>query len=139
VDSAAFWDVIEARRLDLSGLGGDERAAFAAQWRHHLDVANTRPLRDAANLLLGWPTEAEFLDFRRWLLTRGRAVFTAAVADPDTLADAVVLTPVLPDAASWEGGRADGEPSGEWTNLADRRELRATFPRLAARFEGGCR
>ncbi|GAA1814471.1 hypothetical protein GCM10009682_39420 [Luedemannella flava] len=133
MDEARFWDAVAG-----GGPTADERAAFAAQWRRHLDLANTRPLRDAATLLLGSATDAEFLDLRRWLITRGQAVFDAALKDPDTLADETV-TPSGVDAADLEAGWADGEPTGEWTNLGDRRELRAAFPRLSARYEGGCR
>ncbi|GAA1765390.1 DUF4240 domain-containing protein [Luedemannella helvata] len=133
MDEAWFWDIVAG-----GGPAPDERAAFAAQWQRHLDLANTRPLRDAATLLLGWPNDAEFLDFRRWLIMRGRATFLAALRDPDTLADAVV-TPSGVDAGGLEAGWSDGEPAGEWTNLGDRHSLRAAFPRLAARYEGGCR
>ena len=133
MDEARFWQIVGE-----GGPAADERAAFATQWQRHLDLANTRPLRDAATLLLGWPNDAEFLDFRRWLITRGRDTYLAALREPDTLADATV-TPSGVDAGDLEAGWVDGEPTGEWTNLGDRHALRAAFPGLAARYEGGCR
>lgn len=136
MDEARFWDIMAAG--GPKKVGDDERAGFAAQWQSHLDLANTKPLRDAATLILGYANDAEFLDFRRWLILRGHDVFAAAVKDPDTLADEVVVTAAA-DTAAFEEGWVDGEPTGEWTNLADRRELRGAFPRLAARYEGGCR
>lgn len=109
------------------------------------------PLWGAAYLLNGGCGDDGFDYFRGWLVTRGRAVFEAAMADPDSLA-AVVSTDELYEVAcedvlgaAWEAHqqltgrdlppptRPDPRPDlGEEWDFDDVAEMRRRYPRISA-------
>ena len=109
------------------------------------------PLWGAAYLLNGGCGDDGFDDFRGWLVTRGRAVFEAALADPDSLAD-VVTTDELSEVAcedvlgaAWEAhqqltgrnlpagsARAPRPELGEGWDFDDDAEMRRRYPRISA-------
>ena len=96
----AFWSLIantansdaearlDALRDALSALPIEEIEAFAATLNAKLAVAYTWDLWGADYVIHGGASDDAFAYFRRWLVAQGRAVFEAAVADPDSLADA---------------------------------------------------
>ncbi len=105
----------------------------------------------AAYLLNGGCGDDGFDCFRGWLVTRGRAVYEAALADPDSLAD-VVTTDELGEVqcedvlgAAWEAhqqltgrdlppsaGRAPRPELGEDFDFDDDAEMRRRYPRISA-------
>jgi len=96
-----FWNLIEQAK-DKCG----EDLAASAQWIreqllfmgaqqaldfHNLvhayrDHADRYGLWTAANILCGGLSDDGFIDFRAWLIAQGREIYTAALADPDSLA-----------------------------------------------------
>jgi hypothetical protein len=108
------------------------RAWFAARTA---ELASAE-LWDAASLLQGWLGEPGFADVRAWVVTRGESAFTAARADPDSLADlypfrAELDSPALLRLRALAAPAAAGDLPGEWTNINDDRAVKARFPRLA--------
>jgi hypothetical protein len=104
VDEGSFWRIvdgtpagserqIELLRDALMALPADEVLGFRRQFVAAHRRVYTRPMWLAAALLHSDPdSEPElgddsFTDFRSWLISRGHAVFTRAVDDPDTIAD----------------------------------------------------
>lgn len=104
--SADFWDLIESASKDadnaddtvarlrelLCEMSGEEIQAFDEWFWHRMDEAYTWPLWGAAYLINGGCSDDGFEYFRGWLITQGQAVFSAAVAKPESLA-AVVEEP----------------------------------------------
>lgn len=100
MDKQTFWKLIETARAEAEP---DQVAARAAALLAEHPVAEVAaaeqvlwdllaesyraPLWAAAYLINGGCSDDGFDYFRGWLLTRGEAVFTAALADPDSLAD----------------------------------------------------
>lgn len=134
----------ELDALDDAGLVATE-AAFAAAMRRAYD----RRLWSAAYLIHRGCGDDAFWDFRAGLIALGRDVFTAALADPDTLAAIVDLEDrtlfegfqYVPGAAleargltSAGAGHSPGEPTGGPFFGDDEAALRRAFPRLHARF-----
>ncbi|MFE0579514.1 MULTISPECIES: DUF4240 domain-containing protein [unclassified Streptomyces] len=110
MDQQTFWQLIETARADAAaaptaGTGEAEsavarRAAELLAARPQAEVAAAQqvlwdllaesyrsPLWAAAYMINGGCSDDGFDYFRGWLLTQGRAVFDAAVADPDSLAE----------------------------------------------------
>ncbi|MBX9625489.1 MAG: DUF4240 domain-containing protein [Gemmataceae bacterium] len=86
LDPEAQVDRLAAR---LAKLAPDEIVDFQAHWERLSDRAYRRDLWDAAGLINGMCSDDGFQYFRWWLSLQGRAVYEAAVADPDTLAGVV--------------------------------------------------
>ncbi|MFD0269202.1 DUF4240 domain-containing protein [Streptomyces sp. NPDC127106] len=172
MDEQTFWTLIETARAQAAP---DEVAARAARLlarRPPAEIAAAQqvlwdllaesyrsPLWAAAYLINGGCSDDGFDYFRGWLLTQGEAVFTAALADPDSLAD----HPAVREAAA-EGLALEDEdalalawtayeqvtgqelPSGSFTigyppldptwdfDFDDTAELGARLPRLTALF-----
>jgi hypothetical protein len=96
-----FWQIIasaakadhdpevhmEALRAALRELSLDEVIAFEVAFRSYLNRAYTWDLWGAAFVIHGRCSDDGFEYFRRWLVTRGREAYEAALADPDSLAD----------------------------------------------------
>lgn len=154
MDTTEFWTIIEGAggspvRLHdtLAGLSRDQLVAFEGLHDEQMDRAYTWDLWGAGYLRFGGMGDDAFDYFRAFLLSRGRAVFEAAVRDPDTLADVE-----LDDEEEWEdwmsptmevihretgeydfadpSPRTDAptEPSGaDW----EEDDLPARFPRIA--------
>ncbi|WP_371616925.1 DUF4240 domain-containing protein [Streptomyces sp. NBC_00454] len=100
MDKQTFWKLIETARADAEPGGVAARAAELLAQRPAGEIAAAQqvlwdllgesyraPLWAAAYLINGGCSDDGFDYFRGWLLTQGEAVFTAALADPDSLAD----------------------------------------------------
>ncbi|SEG40478.1 Protein of unknown function [Thermomonospora echinospora] len=68
-----------------------------------MDTAYRYPLWNAAYLIEGGCGDDGFMDFRAGLVLQGRAVFTQAVADPDSLAGLPVVARMGRDEGGWIG------------------------------------
>ncbi|WP_316175920.1 MULTISPECIES: DUF4240 domain-containing protein [unclassified Bradyrhizobium] len=97
-----FWSIIAQT---LAGAGGDPDAqsdllaltlcelsleqtiGFEVAFRRYLNEAYTWDLWGAAYVVHGGCSDDGFEYFRRWLVTRGREVYEAAMAGPDSLAE----------------------------------------------------
>ncbi len=73
----------------LKGLPPDEIVRFDHWMDQQTDRAYHRDLWQAAVLINGGASDDGFYYFRLWLLGMGKAVFEAAIEDPDSLADVV--------------------------------------------------
>src|SRR3954470_5483147 len=86
---AEEWD--ERRQASLEKLEPDD----IIEWNHIFDRlaarAYTVDLWGAAYIINGGASDDGFYYFRCWLIGMGRAAYEAAVANPDSLADVVVL------------------------------------------------
>lgn len=157
MDSAQFWSIVEsvdspsALHDALDALSNDDLLSFERQHAAYMDQAYDWGLWGAAYVINGGCSDDAFEYFRAYLISRGRAVFEAALTDPDSLADAA-----LDDEDKWEDwmsptmcvvhartgqyafvGPPDPhrarrqEPSGEpWTDD----DLPSRFPRLARQY-----
>jgi hypothetical protein len=108
-----FWQIIEfARQSDhepedhMTALGSalqklttDEIISFEMTFRQLLNKAYTWDLWGAAYVVHGGCSDDGFEYFRRWLVSRGRETYEAAIADPDSLAE--LQAPPGPDGV-WE-------------------------------------
>jgi hypothetical protein len=164
VDEDRFWQIVDATvpaaadrqrqfglLLDqLRGLPPEQVAAFGWCFRRQVERSNCSNVKGAWRLIDGQGADDAFREFRCWLVSRGRALFEAALTDPDTLAWVVE-----PGEDTHFGefdssnavyhqmtGRecppdpAPPEPSpGEAWNADDRQEVRRRMPRLARLFE----
>ena len=95
-----FWQIIdraarsngdpdahmEALRVSLCELSAQEIISFEVAFRRYLNEAYTWDLWGAAYVVHGGCSDDGFEYFRRWLVSRGRDVYQAALADPDSLA-----------------------------------------------------
>src|SRR5437588_11064610 len=101
MDEAQFWTIIEAggnkaradperqlaaARKRLAKLSPEEIRAFHRHFNQKLADAYTWDLWGAGYLINGGCSDDGFHYFRAWLISRGRAVYEAAVANPDSLA-----------------------------------------------------
>ncbi|WP_329177903.1 DUF4240 domain-containing protein [Streptomyces sp. NBC_01477] len=118
MDTDSFWTLLEDSRRQ--GIGGDKRDAWLRQalarlpaeaivgFQVRLDRATeeafTWNLWGAADRIFGgWCSNDAFRAFQYWLIGLGRAVFEAAVNDPDVLAYAP------------EVSRLAGRPRAGWS------------------------
>jgi hypothetical protein len=98
----AFWAMIEpvaaiddpeeqltALHAALRKCSPDDVAAFYTAYKRQMATAYTWDLWGAAYVINGGASDDGFEYFRNWLIAQGRAVFTKAIADPDSLADVV--------------------------------------------------
>ena len=171
MDIDQFWQLIDATRgqperadvltAALTTLPADEIIRFQLLYDDVLLSANTVDLWGAAHQIMGGCSDDRFSDFREGLIERGRAVFDAAVRDPDSLAavinpgDPVGPTEALAGAAgaAWmaKTGKSENDffdavdaaddrsdrgaaETGAWWNFDDPREVRDRLPELAAKF-----
>ena len=136
----------------LSILPADEIIDFEHHLGRMVDLAYRWDLWGAAYIINGGCSDDGFEYFRGWLVARGKAIFDAALRDPDTLADVAddenaecetflsVALPAykrasgkkFPDEARWVAtGACRGDPQGNrWTD----EDLPKMLPRLMARF-----
>ena len=73
-------------RAELRELSLQEIISFEVAFRRYLNEAYTWDLWGAAYVIHGGCSDDGFEYFRRWLVSRGRDVYEAALADPDSLA-----------------------------------------------------
>ncbi|MEZ5774586.1 MAG: DUF4240 domain-containing protein [Hyphomicrobiaceae bacterium] len=76
---------LEALQSALRELSLEEIVGFEMTFRRLLNEAYTWDLWGAAYVANGGCSDDGFEYFRRWLISRGRAVYEAALADPDSL------------------------------------------------------
>jgi Protein of unknown function (DUF4240) len=148
-----FWSVVEEARGDagtledaLSALDPAEIASFQAHFDELFAQAYRWDLWGAAYVIEGGCSDDGFMDFRYALVALGRQRFEAALRDPDSLADAdVVSDEDLGYAAlrAYEAATGEApdrptahpeEPAGEEWDFDDADEVRTRLPRLAARY-----
>lgn len=163
MNRAEFWNLIDEARASVDGdtdalleaLGGhlddlapDALAAFDAHLHDLLRASYRNSLWGAAYLINGGCSDDGFHYFREWLIGQGRAVFEAALAEPDSLAE--IVDPEQ-DAYELEGlatlaleahraqtgtdlpGRASEDPSGLGDldiDFDDDEAMRRHYPRL---------
>lgn len=103
MDDRRFWDIVdrsahggarqarqEARLRDiLAALPPGELVAWQAAYDAKRAAAYSWDLWGAAYVIHGGALDDGFDYFRDWLISRGRRVYEAALADPDSLADAI--------------------------------------------------
>jgi hypothetical protein len=167
VDDDAFWAVVERARREagddapesvaealtavLVERGAADTVAFDEAFHRVSARGYSWALWGAAYLLNGGCGDDGFDYFRGWLVTRGRSVFEAALADPDSLAD-VVTTDELGElecedalGAAWDahqqltgrdlptapGGLVLPDLGEEW-DFDDDHEMRRRYPRISA-------
>ena len=97
-----FWEIVDSAHgrsggdMDskselikdaISKLSEREATALAAIFDSKMDEAYSWPLWGAAYVINGGCSDDAFTDFRASLISRGRALFEQAIADPDSLAD----------------------------------------------------
>ena len=102
MDDDRFWALVDAAR-DAAGDDTDDRVSGleqvllnhhpdeVAEFKHKYDEMLARAYRwdlwGAAYVMKGGCSDDGFRYFRDWLISEGEAVFEAALADPDSLAD----------------------------------------------------
>lgn len=107
--NAEFWAIIDGAAKKAKGdnqvfLGavterlGEEPAerllGFQAELAAEINRAYRWDLWDAASVMLGGCGDDHFEYFRAWLVSRGKAVFEAALNNPDSLASISIDDPV---------------------------------------------
>ncbi|MGE0440212.1 MAG: DUF4240 domain-containing protein [Gemmatimonadales bacterium] len=157
-----FWAVIEsARRADpdepaeglrtmLGRLGLPEIASFQAHFDELFDGAFRWDLWGAAYLMGGGCSDDGFIDFRSGLISHGRRVYEAALADPDSLAalddhvDDEAYGSVAAQVYAAKGGgelprarAVSTEPAGEPWNFEDEAQNWKRLPRLCEEYGAG--
>ncbi|MBZ0280607.1 MAG: DUF4240 domain-containing protein [Anaerolineae bacterium] len=103
MDEASFWQLIDWTRAasgddsyqhiellveELAKLSESDILDFDTIFDRHKDRAYNRNLW-AACQVIGDGGDDSFSDFRGWLIAQGKDVYERALADPDSLADAV--------------------------------------------------
>lgn len=153
-----FWQIVDetvapdddqqlqALEKALSKLSRDQILAFDKDFRKASIAAYRWDLWGAAYVINGGCSDDGFTDFRSWLIAQGKAVYDAALADPESLADhitdafaafeefAYVPIEVFETKydEDWPGqpGRFPAEPAGTpW----EEDDLDRLFPRLTAK------
>ena len=79
---------MEVLQAQLQRLPPEQIMAFARVFDERYHAAYRWDLWDAAYVIGGGCGDDGFMDFRSELISRGRAVYEAALRDPETLADA---------------------------------------------------
>jgi hypothetical protein len=164
---AEFWSVIEAdgpyriddqaRQLDsvrrqLGQLKPEQVKAFDTLFCQKMIAAYTWDLWGAAYTVNGGCSDDGFEYFRAWLISRGQATYTAAVANPDRLAGVTdpdrddyefedlcyVAAEVYEELTGRDMPRGSAEwptePAGDRWDFDDEREVAKRFPALAAAY-----
>jgi hypothetical protein len=173
VDQDRFWELVEAAGAVADGgcqgqaiqlaamleqLSAEEIIAFERHSVRLLDEADRWDLWGAAYQINSGCSDDGFVYFRGWLLTQGRAIWEAALEDPDSLAthpavatgDALECEDILYVASvayqartgkELDRGRVDEDlagttrPRGTHWDFEDDDELRRRLPRLRARLD----
>jgi hypothetical protein len=147
---AEEWD--ERLQAELKKLAADE----IVEWNHLFDRlaarAYTVDLWGAAYLINGGASDDGFYYFRCWLIGMGWEIYEAAVANPDSLADAVVrgidaeaeiyaaahqawmAVTGRPDTDPYPARNEGAELRGQNWDFDDDAEVRRRLPRLAAMY-----
>lgn len=155
-----FWALIDKHvsldddELDVSGLEdalaalpAEEIVSFDQIFAKLFSESYSWKLWGAAYIIRGGCSDDSFDYFRGWLIARGRKVFEAAIADPDSLAEVaeqdVECEDMLNVAASayetaTDGTQLDGAAYnypdlGDGWDFDDAAEMRKRYPKLAAK------
>jgi hypothetical protein len=99
-DNALFWKVVDStillkdpdRQLEalhsaLSKLSVEQIVQFEASFDREMKRSYSWDLWGAAYVIHGGASDDSFEYFRCWLISKGKAVFEKALADPESLAD----------------------------------------------------
>lgn len=78
---------VEALRQELGKLSVAEIEAFERAFQQQQRRAYSWDLWGAAYIINGGASDDGFEYFQRWLISRGRKIFEAAIGDPESLAD----------------------------------------------------
>jgi hypothetical protein len=164
MDDQRFWAFVAAAR-DAAGDDAQERIAgleqvllaqdpddvqeFQDKYDELLQRANTWALWGAASLMNGGCSDDGFRYFRDWLISEGEAVFEAALADPDSLAElprdsdcqlegfGYVAGEVFEQMTDTPIARRRALEGGEPTGASWREDqLAALYPRIARKYGG---
>jgi hypothetical protein len=168
MDIAAFWELVDKTReasgdnpLEqaklltnaLAQLPEKEILAYDVLLQRLMDEAYRADLWEAAYILGCGCSDDGFMDFRAWLIGRGKSTFEQALSDPESLAEVVevgqetqvgVLLYVAPHAYEQKTGKEDMPPLPyERTELKgesspDQRSILERFPKLTAKFWKWC-
>lgn len=159
-----FWSLIETHvrvredgGIDASALGETlgtlsepEVVAYERRLQALHQESRTWALWGAAHIIHGGCPDDTFDYFRSWLIGRGRAVFEAALRDPDSLA--TVATEEALDDELYSSGQIayeavtgrelewDGAPYpalDESFSFDDEPEMQRRYPKLCRRFGAG--
>lgn len=96
---ARFWEIIdgtvdededrqlEALENELEKLSPEQIVAFSRDFFAASLAAYRWDLWGAAYVINGGCSDDGFIDFRSWLIAQGKAVYDAALAEPESLAD----------------------------------------------------
>lgn len=160
MDPERFWQLMEQAETPdalhklLDALPEPELVAFERLHDEAVDRAYDWGVWGAAYVINGGCGDDTFMDFRAYLVSRGRAIYEAALAEPDSLADVEIdddgddgweawssptMTVVHARTGTYEfagprdpAARTPEHPSGEdW----DEEDLPKRFPRLCAKYE----
>jgi hypothetical protein len=71
----------------LNGFSPEKVDAFDEVYRKHMRRAYTWELWGAAYVIASGCSDDGFTEFRNWLISRGKNVYEAALANPESLAD----------------------------------------------------
>jgi hypothetical protein len=140
----------------LATLPPEDIVRFDRWFDDRVDGLNTYDHWGAAYLLNGGASDDGFYYFRNWLVGMGKRVYEAALADPDSLAEAVNPTRDFYEAEIYSAARHAWQRQGRdeeafyaacdalgpcerrlrgvgW-DFGDEAEMRRRLPRLAARY-----
>lgn len=170
MDESGFWDVMQlttggtddptartaSLRKTLGAMTADELRSFQRHFDTAMKLSYRWDLWGAAYVIHGGCSDDGFEYFRRWLISRGRTRFEAALASPDSLAGvksdaagpdgvfefeeiyyvAVEVFEAMTgmDIRDYEGSpdhEIGGDPIGEPFEV---NSLRTAYPRLWARY-----
>jgi hypothetical protein len=101
---AEFWQIAEAKdplassdaiaadlRAKLEPLDDQSLADFDKFFNQRMRLCFTWDLWGAAFVIAGCDSEFAFSEFRSWLISRGQNIFSAALQNPDTIADSDIV------------------------------------------------
>lgn len=107
MDKDIFWRIIDAvnsevKPSDQEGIlratqekllnySPREIAAWGSIQRYYKELADTSGVFAVSCCLNDYMSDDGFMDFRMWLISRGKEVYTAALQNPDSLADLDIL------------------------------------------------
>ncbi len=102
MDKNTFWHIIDSVNSEVSSsdqkgilrvtqeklqdYSPQEIAVWANFLRYYRDVADSSGVFAASCILNDYMSDDGFMDFRAWLISRGKDVYLAALKNPDTLA-----------------------------------------------------
>jgi len=146
---AAFNSALERT---LVALPREEVADFRLKWLACSEELYSWEVWDASALMLGGTDDDSFMDFRSWVISLGREAYASVLANADSLAEygqtieeaesvaaeqlAGLLTRTYRAMAGEDPPNPPerevlSQPSGQRTNIRDRREIEAHFPRIS--------